>query len=90
MRGIAVLTPNAEDAKKVHHVIYDELFHGIMSSDARNEHARIIGQLKEAGAEEVILGCTEIGLLIHQEDSLLPVFGTTEIHATKAALRSIG
>lgn len=90
MRGIAVLTPNAEDAKKVHHVIYDELFHGIISSDARNEYARIIGQLKEAGAEGVIFGCTEIGLPIHQDDSPLPVFDTTEIHATKAAVRSIG
>lgn len=88
-RGITVLIPNEEDIVKVNHVIYDELCRGIISPDSRNEYKRIIGLLKDQGAEGVVLGCTEIGLLIHQEDSPLPVFDTASIHATKAAFMSI-
>ena len=53
--------------------------------DSRKEYQRIIEGLKDKGAEAVILGCTEIGLLIHQDDSVLPIFDTTEIHAKRAA-----
>lgn len=88
-RGIEVLIPNAEDIEMVNHVIYDELCRGIISADSRSEYVRIIEALKSKGAEGVILGCTEIGMLVHQEDVSLPVFDTTVIHATKAALMAI-
>lgn len=88
-RGIAVIIPDAHDVELVNHVIYDELCLGIRSDESRKEYVRIIEELKSKGAEGVILGCTEIGLLIHQKDSSLPVFDTTQIHAQKAALRSI-
>lgn len=73
----------------VNHMIYDELCRGIISPDSRHAYTEIIGKLKANGAQGVILGCTEIGLLIHQEDSPLPVFDTTVIHARKAALLSV-
>ena len=85
-RGIAVLTPNAPDIELVNRVIYDELCLGVISDASRAEFRRILNYLKLAGAEGVVLGCTEIGLLIHQKDTTLQVFDTTEIHARKAAL----
>ncbi len=88
-RGIRVLIPNAADVELVNHVIYDELCRGILSSASRAEYVRIIGTLREQGAQGVILGCTEIGLLVNQADSPLPVFDTTVIHATKAALAAV-
>lgn len=88
-RGIAVIIPNAADVELVNHIIYDELCLGIISDESRKQYIRIIEQLKSNGAEGVILGCTEIGLLIHQKDSSLPVFDTTQIHAQKAAMISI-
>ena len=88
-RGIDVLVPGEEDIEEVNRVIYEELCRGIISPDSRAEYVRIIETLKEKGAEGVILGCTEIGLLVRQEDSPLPVFDTTVIHATRAALTAI-
>lgn len=88
-RGIAVVIPDAADVELVNHVIYDELCLGIISSESRKQYIRIMEQLKRNGAEGVILGCTEIGLLIHQKDSSLPVFDTTQIHAQAAAMKSI-
>lgn len=88
-RGIAVIIPDAADIELINHVIYDELCLGIISDKSREQFVRIIEQLKRNGAEGVILGCTEIGLLIHQQDSSLPVFDTTQIHAQKAAIISI-
>ena len=88
-RGISVCIPPAADVEIVNRVIYQELCLGIISEASRNEYRRIIAQLKEAGAEGVILGCTEIGLLIQQENSALPVFDTTQIHARKAALAAL-
>jgi len=89
-RGISVLIPPAADVELVNHVIYDELCLGHISSTSRAQYIRIIEQLKAAGSDAVILGCTEIGLLIHPTDSVLPVFDTTRIHAQKAALESLG
>ena len=83
--GIQVLIPGERDVELVNHVIYDELCLGQIRADSRREFARVIDELKEAGAEGVILGCTEIGLLVGQEDSSLPVFDTTQIHAKAAA-----
>ena len=87
--GIDVLIPEEDDIAFVNRVIYDELCRGIISPDSRHAYTEIIGKLKANGAQGVILGCTEIGLLIHQEDSPLPVFDTTVIHARKAALLSV-
>lgn len=88
-RGISVMIPNEEDIELVNSVIYDELCLGVVSDTSRNQYIRIIGDMKEEGAEGVVLGCTEIGLLIHQEDSSLPIFDTTYIHARAAALKAI-
>lgn len=88
-KGIEVLIPNDSDVEIVNNIIYDELCLGIISEKSKLEYIRIIDKLKEDGAQGVILGCTEIGLLIGQEDTLLPVFDTTQIHATKAAMLAI-
>ena len=70
-------------------MIYDELCKGVISEKSKKEYLRIITELEKQGAEGVILGCTEIGLLIQQKDTSLPVFDTTQIHATKAALLAL-
>lgn len=88
-RGIHVLIPGPEDVETVNRVIYDELCRGVISPESRKEYVRIIEELGEQGAQGVILGCTEIGLLIKQEDVTLPVFDTTVIHATRAALAAL-
>ena len=85
-KNIKVLIPEEKDIEIVNHVIYDELCRGIISEKSRQEYVRIISSLQQKGAQGVILGCTEIGLLISQKDSPIPVFDTTLIHARKAAL----
>jgi len=87
--GFNVLIPNNEDIELVNRVIFKELCVGIINDKSRKEFSRIISQLKERGAEAVILGCTEIGLLIHQNDSELKTFDTTGIHAKAAAIMSL-
>jgi aspartate racemase len=82
--GLEVLIPDAEDREIVHRVIYDELVLGEIKSESRNQYRRIIGNLITAGAQGIILGCTEIGLLIKNEDSSVPLFDTTYIHAVSA------
>ena len=77
--------PDEEDIELVNSVIFNELCKGIIKDGSRSAYASIIEKLKNAGAEGVILGCTEIGMLIRQEDSVIPVFDTTEIHALSAA-----
>ncbi len=84
-RGIDVLIPDEADIELVNDVIFHELCVGEINDASREQFRRIIGSLGEKGAEGVILGCTEIGLLIHQADSPLPVFDTTLIHAGRAA-----
>ncbi|NLA11593.1 MAG: aspartate/glutamate racemase family protein [Firmicutes bacterium] len=88
-RGISVLIPGETDAALVNRVIYDELCRGVISAESRAQYQRIIEQLQAAGARGVILGCTEIGMLIKQTDSVLPVFDTTQIHAHRAAMEAI-
>lgn len=83
--GIEVVVPEANDIKIVNDVIYNELCRGEIKEESRRKYVEIIRKLKEAGAEGVILGCTEIGLLVRPQDSSLPVFDTTVIHAEKAA-----
>lgn len=81
---IEVVVPNEEDRKIVHDIIYNELILGNIKDESRKQYQAIIQKLKEEGAEGVILGCTEIPLLISQNDSILPIFDTTKIHAEKA------
>lgn len=88
-KGIAVVIPDKEDVEIVNGVIYDELCVGIISDNSRRQYQHIIEKMKEKGAEGVILGCTEIGLLIQQKDSSLPVFDTAQIHAQAAAVKAI-
>ena len=88
-RGIDVLVPAEEDIEVVNRVIYEELCLGMIKDASRKQFQRIIDELNENGAEGVILGCTEIGLLIAAEDSSLPVFDTTQIHADTAAEKAM-
>lgn len=85
-KGIEVVIPNIKDVEIINHIIYHELCLGIISEKSRMEYQRVINLLKADGAEGVVLGCTEIGLLIGEKDSSLPIFDTTQIHATKAAM----
>ncbi len=81
---LEVITPNEKDREVVHQIIYNELILGKIKDDSREKYKAIIQKLKEQRAEGVILGCTEIPLLIQQKDSPIPIFDTTLIHATKA------
>lgn len=88
-KGISVLIPEESDIETINHIIYDELCLGIISDKSRVQYQEIIKKMKLKGAQGVILGCTEIGLLIKQEDSVLPVFDTTQIHGQEAAKKAI-
>ncbi|SEB44982.1 aspartate racemase [Tenacibaculum sp. MAR_2009_124] len=88
--GIHVIVPNEDDREIIHNVIYDELSYGILKENSKRSYLNIISKLVDAeGAEGVILGCTEIPLLIKQEDVVIPIFDTTTIHATEAFQLSI-
>ncbi|MFP4320832.1 MAG: aspartate/glutamate racemase family protein [Anaerolineales bacterium] len=82
--GLEVLIPPPSDQEMVHGIIYDELCLGVVENASREVYQRIIADLQAAGAEGVILGCTEITLLIKQDHSPLPVFDTTALHAGAA------
>ena len=87
--GLRVLIPPAEDRAQVHRIIYDELCLGVVREDSRQVYREIIARLVQSGAEGVVLGCTEIELLISAVDSPVPVFPTTRLHveaAVEAAL----
>lgn len=83
--GIEVLIPKEQDIELINNVIFNELCLGVVSDTSKTEFLRVIEALAGQGAEGVILGCTEIGLLVSQKDTALPVFDTTVIHATEAA-----
>lgn len=87
--GIDVLIPNEEDRIIVNNTIFNELCVGIVSDSSKKAFLSIINKLGNQGAEGIILGCTEIGLLIKQNDTSIPLFDTTLIHAIDAALNSI-
>ncbi len=82
--GLEVITPNEKDRQIIHDVIYHELCLGEIKADSKNEYLRIISKLHEEGAEAVILGCTEITLLVKQSDTKVTLFDTTRIHAETA------
>lgn len=82
--GLKVRVPAEADRRMVHSVIYDELCQGTQSESSRAEYLRVIGELVAEGAEGVILGCTEIGLLVEPGSCSVPRFDTTELHAAAA------
>ena len=84
--GFEVLVPEPDDRALVHRIIYDELVAGQIHEASRAAYREVIARLVEAGAEGVILGCTEIMLLIGPQDSAVPLFDTTQLHA-EAAVR---
>ena len=83
-QGIQVITPNQDSRKVIHDVIYKELCLGIINQQSRQEYIRIVEELISAGAEGIILGCTEIGMLIGDLKFSVPLFDTTTIHAQAA------
>jgi aspartate racemase len=87
--GLVVLTPPVNDRKEVHRIIYDELCLGIIREESRQIYRDVIGRLALTGAEGVVLGCTEIELLISAADSPIPVFPTTRLHAQAAVAASL-
>lgn len=87
--GIEVLVPGTEDRSQVHQIIYDELCLGILKESSRQTYREVIQRLASQGAEAVILGCTEISLLIGAKDSPLPLFDTTAIHASAVAKQAL-
>ena len=87
--GIQVLIPDAQGVELVNDVIYGELCLGVIREESKAAFVDIIEKLGEMGAQGVILGCTEIGLLVQQADTSLPVFDTTLIHGVKAAMEAI-
>ncbi|KAI8714767.1 hypothetical protein NCS52_01197500 [Fusarium sp. LHS14.1] len=88
--GLSVIVPNEEGKETVHSIIYSELCSGIINNDSREKYHEIIRDLKKSGAECLILGCTEIGLLVDEAGSELPVFDTAQIHAIAAADWAMG
>jgi len=86
---IEVIIPNDEDREFIHQVIYTELVRGIVKAESKQKYLSIINSLKEKGIEGVVLGCTEIPMLVKQEDLDIPVLNTTEIHSKAAAKFSL-
>ncbi len=82
--GLDVLVPQRPERQVVHDIIYDELCLGVTKEESRAQYRQIMAEMAAAGAEGIILGCTEIGLLVNQEDSPVPLFDTTAIHAETA------
>ncbi|MGG1555127.1 aspartate/glutamate racemase family protein [Paenibacillus ferrarius] len=82
--GLEVIVPDKEERKLVHDIIYQELCLGVLNDASKQIYVNIIDRLEKQGAEAVILGCTEITLLISQKDSRIPVYDTTRIHAVRA------
>jgi aspartate racemase len=87
--GLDVLTPGDEDRATVHRIIYDELVRGQVAAASRDAYRGVIARLVARGAQAVILGCTEIMLLVRPEDSFVPLFDTTTIHAEAAVERAL-
>jgi len=87
--GIEIIIPDDEERNTVHRIIYEELVQGQIKDESREIYKEIIGNMQKNGAEGVILGCTEIPLLISDSDVDIPVFNTTKLHAEKAVMRAL-
>ncbi|MPN39950.1 putative racemase YgeA [bioreactor metagenome] len=79
--GIHVIIPGESDCEIVHNIIFEELCFGVVKESSREHYVRIINQMADEGSEGIILGCTEIPLLVNQADVRVPLFHTTELHA---------
>lgn len=88
--GLEVLVPEADDRATVHRVVYEELVQGRIVDASRKAYRKVIAGLVARGAEAIILGCTEIMLLVKPEDSPVPLYDTTGLHAEAAVRRSLG
>lgn len=88
--GLEVLVPEEGDRTIVHNIIFDELVQGIVSQQSKQRYLEVIDRLLADGAQAIIAGCTEIELLIAQEDLAVPLFATTRLHALAAAEWSLG
>ena len=88
-KGINVIIPDKNDIEIINEVIYDELCLGTINSNSKKKFLEIVDKLRSKGAEGIILGCTEIGLLIKNADTDVPLFDTAIIHAEQAAMYSI-
>ena len=82
--NLNILLPSSEERETIHQIIYEELCLGILNDTSRSQYLKIVERLRDRGAEGIILGCTEIGLLIQQKHIAIPLFDTTEIHARTA------
>lgn len=87
---IAVTIPDDDDRTIVHNIIYDELCQGIIAAESKHAYVGIVERAREKGADGVIFGCTEVGLLIAQSDFEIPVFDTTALHARAAVAFALG
>jgi aspartate racemase len=88
--GLDVLVPDASDRRIVHDTIYDELCVGVINDASRMHYQRIIADLADRGAQGIVLGCTEIDLLVGPHDAPVPVFDTTRLHAHRAVDLALG
>lgn len=87
--GLRVIVPGPQDRETIHRIIYEELCLGVVTAASRSEYRRVIESLASQGAQAIILGCTEISLLVNQQDSAVPLFDTTAIHARAAAEQAL-
>lgn len=90
VHDLTVKIPSAEDRDFVHRVIYEELCKGVIHHESKERYLSIIEQFAQQGAQSVILGCTEIGMLVRQEEAFIPVLDSTEIHARAAVNWALG
>ncbi|RXJ86491.1 aspartate/glutamate racemase family protein [Arcobacter sp. CECT 8985] len=86
---IEVIVPNDDDIQIIHKIIYEQLCLGIIKEESKKQYLRIMQKLHNQGAEGIILGCTEIGMLICQEDTNIKLFDTTHIHALEAVKEAL-
>jgi aspartate racemase len=89
-QGLEVITPGPDDRAAVHRIIYEELCLGQVLTESRAEYQRIMARLAEQGAQAIILGCTEISLLVGPSDAAIPLYDTTALHAVAAADEALG
>ena len=82
--GLAVIVPEDADRAETHRIIFDELVHGVVKQESKQKYREIVGRLVAKGAEAIILGCTELMMIITAEDSVVPLFDTTTLHCEAA------